>query len=101
MVKNLNFRKKEDRHIFYKSLLKQVCNDPDVRYGLCVAIHRNPFWRKSIFKSIAALKGKNSLLPEIAKHRPRSRYLYWFPTTYKGWEKRIAIIEQAIKETKP
>jgi hypothetical protein len=44
------------------------------------------------------------LLPELYEKAPKkwkkNFFSYWFPTTYEGWEKRIAIIEQCIEETK-
>ena len=37
---------------------------------------------------------------EIVKHKPKERFIYWFdPESKEGVEKRISILEQAIKET--
>lgn len=38
---------------------------------------------------------------EIMKHRPEPYYAYWFPSNVDGWDKRISILNQAIKETHP
>ena len=92
---------KEQRHLVYKELLKVVCKDPSVDYGMCSYLmclldgdKRMPERWGWLFGG-----GKMELLPELNKHsNGRS---YWAPLTYEGWETRIAWIEQAIEDTKP
>ena len=83
---------KQERHKFYKELLIYVCKDPKITYGLCTAIHTASNWRHDMHSC-----------PEIQEQRPKDygkHGLFWFPLTCKGWEKRIAIIEEAIELTK-
>ena len=77
-------KNKLKRLIVYKNLLKDVCNDPSVDYGFC-----------------HYLKGINIRdLEELYRFKPKTpnrSYPFWFPTTTKGWEKRIDILEKVIK----
>lgn len=87
---------KEERHEFYKTLLRKVCRDPKCDYGICVAISQLSFPFNSSIKDFPEIYNQR---PPYKKYCGPSR-LYWFPLTYKGWEKRIKIIEKAIEMTK-
>ena len=43
-----------------------------------------------------------SSLPELRKRKPSNLYtwdLNWFPNSYKGWLKRLELLNQCIEET--
>lgn len=42
----------------------------------------------------------DAVAPELAALEPEHKGDYWYPTTYKGWEKRIALLEQVIDKLK-
>lgn len=87
---------KKQRHQFYKKLLKNICEDPNTSYGLCLYVFKTV--------TIDVRFGRHLCdFPELCSKRPKRMYkygVYWFPCTTKGWEKRIALVEQCIEETK-
>lgn len=98
---------KELRHKFYKEVLKYVCKDPDVDYGLCYAIGRVA-WRMYLVDGVIPRRQYFILsnikeLEELYSLRPAGVETggFWFPLTKKGWEKRIALLEKAIELSKP
>ena len=95
---------KEQRHLVYKELLKVVCKDPSVNYGMCAFLMFILDYDKRMPRNWGFLLGslKMEFLPELNKHACRYRGTpFWAPLTKHGWEIRIAWIEQAIKDTKP
>lgn len=82
---------KRQKHQIYIELLEKVCADPFLKIGMC-------------YYSPVHL----SFLPELYKHKPVDLWVkkgyksigYYAPCNKKGWEKRIAWIEQAIEDTK-
>jgi hypothetical protein len=89
---------KRERHKLYKQLLKIVCADPEVRQGICY------YLANLTTLGIMLCYRMEELLPELYEKAPKkwkkNFFSYWFPTTYEGWKKRIAIIEQCIEKTK-
>ncbi len=84
---------KQERNKIYKRLLKDVCSDKEVLYGICLYLPHDI----NVYE-----------LPELYKHEPIRLYPggrggiygYWAPCNYKGWERRIRWIEKAINDTK-
>lgn len=88
---------KRERLRFYKRLLKVVCEDPSVGRGLCYYIYQITF--KSGNPRICS--EMKYIFPELYAKKPKKvKYYteYWFSLTYKGWEKRIALLEEVIHE---
>lgn len=89
--------KKKERLEFYKRLLEVVCKDPSVHRGLCHYIYEITEKKGS---AITSTEMKREL-PELWAKKPmRIMYFfqYWYPLTYKGWEQRIALLEEVIHE---
>ena len=89
--------KKRERLSFYKRLLEVVCEDPSVDRGLCHYIYEIT---KKKGSAITSREMKREL-PELWAKKPiRILFFleYWFPVTHKGWEKRIALLEEVIHE---
>ena len=82
---------KRERLKFYKRLLKVVCEDPDVSCGFCHYI----FDMSSMYYDDME---KN--FPELWAKKPIRQWnaVYWFSCTYRGWKKRIALLEEVIHE---
>lgn len=81
------------RHEHYKIILREICKDPSVEHGLCYYI-RNKFgyyvWDLELqFPELYSLKPYGKISGEL-----------WFPSTSKGWEKRIKLIERCIEMTR-
>lgn len=86
---------------FYKKLLEVVCEDPSVKHGYCFYLskaYRMTFSGTGLFESLCISGMEN--LPELTQYRPFFKHdgEYWFPCTAKGWEKRISILEEIIKD---
>jgi hypothetical protein len=90
----------EQRLLVYKKLLKVVCKDPSVKYGMCQYLScLLDFSDKMPIKwSCCGGVFKMSCLPELNKHNTYTSF--WAPCTKKGWERRIKWIEQAIIDVK-
>lgn len=73
------------RRKVYKKLLRAVCNDSSVEKGMC-------YYLTEMGVQLYSLKELWWLKPERMH-----QYVYWFPRTYEGWKKRIALIQQAIE----
>jgi hypothetical protein len=97
----------EQRLLVYKKLLKVVCKDPSVKYGMCNYLgalldHSNEMpltW--SLYTGVYKMRH----LPELNKHSQNDYVMnnlsgYWAPLDRKGWETRIGWIEQAIIDVK-
>lgn len=93
---------KKQRLLVYKTLLKDVCEDPAVNRGICDYLLYLLDRSKKMPKKWHLLLGVNKMqiLPELNKYRPLSGDLYWAPRTVEGWETRIGWIKQAIKDVK-
>lgn len=82
---------KKQRHQFYKKLLKLVCIDPAVDFGLC---HYCRLLGINVYCNM------DKLLPELYSFKPKHTHSdYWFSRNAKGWEKRIEIIQKCIEMT--
>lgn len=88
---------KKERLQFYKRLLKVVCDDPDVDFGFCYYIY-NITLKSGNAKTCTNMEYN---FPELWAKKPERIIFpseYWFPRTSKGWEKRIALLEEVIHE---
>lgn len=86
---------------FYKKLLEVVCEDPSVKRGYCFYLskaYRMTFSGSGLSESV--FNSGLEKLPELIKYRPKGKtnLEHWFPCTTKGWEKRISILEEIIKD---
>jgi hypothetical protein len=96
----------EQRLLVYKELLKVVCKDPSVDWGMCVYLSSLLDNSDKMPKRWRYCGGafKMGCLPELEKYKEDSLFLknlsYWAPLTKKGWETRIGWIEQAIIDVK-
>lgn len=90
----------EQRLLVYEKLLKDVCADPKVDYGMCYYLFNLLDRCKKMPKKWSKLLGTEKMrcLPELNKYKSSS--LYWAPRTAEGWETRIGWIEQAIIDVK-
>lgn len=89
---------KRQRNSFYKKLLKEVCEDPYVGTGICYYLE---YLHHKIYGYYPATWEIKNLFPELDKYKPKNKVwaFFWFPCTYKGWEKRIDIIIKCIEDT--
>lgn len=80
---------KSDRHIIYIALLWEYEKGKEKhKYGFCYAL-RQVSWEWHIWD-----------LPELLQKKPKKLHRgFWFPKTGRGIPKRIAILNQCIKET--
>ena len=103
--------KKSERNRIYVKVLellkKDLVEDEFYRAGLCCHLRDAMYEIHSIYFNTVdpyeeLRKGvEKSEFPELVKHRPASFEVmsYWFRKNDEGMQKRIQIIEQAIKET--
>ena len=92
---------KEKRLAVYEKALEiyKVNIGRGVHTGLCCAI--NDAQNKIFGFRLINVYQYINLFPEIYKHKPKNFGSYWFPSRTKyGVNKRIWILEQAIKELK-
>lgn len=103
-------KKSERNRIYVKALellKKDLEEQEDYRAGLCYHLTYAMYETDSIHYNrvdpYAELKKgiEESEFPELVKHRPDSFEImcFWFMKNDEGMQKRIQIIEQAIKET--
>lgn len=102
---------KSERNRIYVKVLELLKKDlgeqADYRAGLCRHLRGAMYEINSIYYNLVdpyeeLKKGvEESEFPEIVKHRPDSFEImhYWFRKNDEGMQKRIQVIEQAIKET--
>lgn len=89
--------KKRERLSFYKRLLKEVCEDPSVEgLGFCHYIFEMTLKSKKPIE----YDDMEKKFPELWAKKPIREWnsLYWFSCTYKGWQKRITLLEEVIHE---
>ena len=91
----------QQRLLVYEALLKEVCKDPAVEFGMC-------YYLSCLLDSSKELPyswcfhggvGKMEYLPELNKYNNHIAP-FWAPKTAKVWETRIRWIEQAIIDVK-
>lgn len=89
---------REERHNIYKAAKKAYKEDNHSDVGICYYLSHNDA-NNQRYDSYGQ-EGLNNF-PEIAQHKPEDVIIssYWFNITNK--RVRIAIFNQAIKETKP
>ena len=89
---------KRQRHSCYKKLLKIVCKDPETSRGFC-------FYMRDLGFNTYNKEDFQNNFPELYSFKPKRMAYgfldYWFPCNYKGWEKRIEILQKCIEMTKP
>ena len=95
----------KQRLLVYEALLKEVCKDPLVEYGMCYYLINLLDESKEMHDDWAYMGGcyKMTHLPELNEYKEFYRELYfpfWAPRTITGWETRIRWIEQAIIDVK-
>ena len=90
----------KQRLLVYEELLKVVCEDPAVKFGMCYYLMRLLDGSRRMPYAWKSLLGceKMDYLPELNQHDTFT--LYWAPRTAKGWKTRIGWIEQAIIDVK-
>ncbi len=93
---------KAERHEVYKGALKEIRKPKNKNvYGLCAALS---YWDggSSFYPKYDAFLYMQQLFPEVYKHKPTKTqcFDFWF-SIENGFQKRIDILKQAIKETKP
>jgi hypothetical protein len=80
------------RYHIYKQLLKSVCKDPRTSDGFCWYLD-TPYLDKWMhIRDLPELNDKCYNHPSFRKN------LYWFPRNKKGWEIRINILCEVIRE---
>lgn len=85
------------RDKFYKELLRRVCEDPDTNWGFCFYIKNMRDWcNDNNTPWMNPYYYLDAVAPELAALEPKHKGDYWYPRTYKGWEKRIALLEKII-----
>ena len=102
---------KEIRHKIYKYALHEVNHSepfnptPDeMCIGLCSAFGSAFISLESIDDIYIDWNVSIEMFPEIVKHQPDSKIIrwlggYWWPLNEAGLQKRVQVLEQAIKET--
>lgn len=78
---------------FYKKLLDVVCKDPSVDDGYCLFIAK--ITEDDSYDVIQMIE---IYAPELAAYMPTDFYVYWFPCTKEGWQKRINILVKIINK---
>lgn len=85
------YKTKKDRKEFYEKALKEYKNPDAGTFGFCSMIG----WHiKTCFPSLLNF-------PELYHQIPTESYgIYWFPLDNDGFQKRIELLEKAIKMCK-
>lgn len=90
---------KAQRKSIYKKVLKAACEDERVIFGWCFYFRKliEKLYGISYFPSYLVVK----TFPEFAKletFRTTENWDdYWWPTTAKGWQKRIKLFHNMIE----
>ena len=107
-MKDINFTIEQRNTIYVKAL--ELYSDRSIQWalGLCWAVSKAAQYVCSTPAHIAydlsecnGINGMKVHFPEVYKHRPKEAQTDWFSHSTKGINKRIAILNQAIKETNP
>jgi len=98
-MKKITFTKEQRNAIYIKALERySISTNKDV-IGLCWFISYAAEIITNCSDLIAYGKGMKIHFPEVYKHRPKGARTDWFSHSTRGINKRIAILNQAIKET--
>ena len=105
-MKEITFTKEERNAIYIKALEIYITTMPS-KLGLCFAVSRAANKLYDVDYNITydhsdtenGINGMKEYFPEIYKHKPEDDKVNWFTFDTEGINKRIAILNQAIKET--
>ena len=109
-MKELTFTK-EERNAIYIKALELYLNRSTTQLGLCFAVSKAAVIITSCNNTISydhsydssyilgPINGMKIHFPEVYKHRPKGAQADWFSHSTRGINKRIAILNQTIKET--